>query len=327
MNTVQVSQEAGFGRRATGIPIAVRLHRDLPLFVPDAHHGARDADLRPQEHLHEKRQRAIQRLGAVLGQDLRRNVRHGGRYRHPAGVPVRDQLGRLLRLLRRHNRPDPGDGGSLRVLPGVRVRGAVPLRRAPVRAEGSLVLLSHGLPRNLGVGLLHHRDQRLGAAPGRLPDTRERQHRARRLLGGPAQLLDVPAVRAQHGRSRGVWCLRHGGPRSLLPALEQARGLRTHLRQGRGNSGRAGQPLDALPERALLQRAGSRAPACRPRRDGGAVRDGEARGYRVYRPARRRKQAHRQPHRSAACAQLTDLPELERRGEGPRGLPREELAG
>ena len=79
---------------------------------------------------------SLQHRRAVLGQDLRHHLRDGRRHRHPAGVPVRHQLGSLLRVRRRHHRPDPGDGGRLRVLPGVRVRGAVPLRGANVSGRG-----------------------------------------------------------------------------------------------------------------------------------------------------------------------------------------------
>src|SRR5215218_720099 len=73
----------------------------------------------------------------------------------------------------------------------------------------------------LGLRLLHHHDERLGTAPRRLQDPRERQHRARQLLGGSAQLVDLRAVRAQHGRCSGVWGLCDGWPRGLLRARPQ----------------------------------------------------------------------------------------------------------
>ena len=73
-------------------------------------------------------QRAIQRSRAVLGTHLRPQLRHGGRDGHPARIPVRDQLGPVLQLRRRDDRPDPGDGGGLRVLSGIDLSGAVSVR-------------------------------------------------------------------------------------------------------------------------------------------------------------------------------------------------------
>ena len=81
------------------------------------------------------RRRALQRGRPVLGPDLRPQLRHGRRDRHPDGVPVRDQLGAVLPLLRRGRRPGPGDGGRVRVLPRVDVPGAVPVRREAARPE------------------------------------------------------------------------------------------------------------------------------------------------------------------------------------------------
>ena len=44
---------------------------------------------------------------------------HGRRYRNPDGVPIRNQLVCLLRLRRRHHRPNPGYGRRFRLFPGV----------------------------------------------------------------------------------------------------------------------------------------------------------------------------------------------------------------
>ncbi len=64
------------------------------------------------------------------GTDLRPQFRDGGRDGHPDGISVRHQLGAVLAAFAGERRgSDPGDGGGLRVHPGVDLSGAVSLRR------------------------------------------------------------------------------------------------------------------------------------------------------------------------------------------------------
>ena len=161
------------------------------------------------------RRRVVQRGRPVLGADLRPQLRDGGRDRHPDGVPVRDQLGAVLQLRRRGHRPDPGDGGRLRLLPRVDVPGAVPLRREAARPEGAPRGGRRPVPGLVALGLLHHRRQRLHAAPGRLPAGRGRRAAPREFPGVPLQPLGALAVRPQHdwprsSRRRSSW--RPSGP-------------------------------------------------------------------------------------------------------------------
>ena len=80
----------------------------------------------------------------------------------------------------------------------------------------------------------------------------------------------------------------------------QARGAGQDLPQGRRHRGRAREPLDALPDGRLLQRAGRRAPAGGARRDGGALRVRERGRHSPCRPARCREPEHRKPDRRSA---------------------------
>ena len=157
------------------------------------------------------------------------------------------------------------------------------------RAEGALVLVAHGLPRHLGFGLLHHHHQLLDAEPCRLQGAGERQHRAERLLGGPAQPLDVRAVRAQHGRGGGVRVVRDGRARGLLPARAQGRGVRQDLRQGRrhGRRDRAASGCSSRAGTSPANRSPSKQPVALAAMEGHFEIGAQA-GPGPYRPARRR---------------------------------------
>ena len=66
------------------------------------------------------------------------NFAVGRRHRHPDGVPVRHQLGGVLEVRRRRDRPDARDGRAVRVLPRVELPRPAGLRRAPARPPRAL---------------------------------------------------------------------------------------------------------------------------------------------------------------------------------------------
>ena len=82
---------------------------------------------------------------AILGTYLRHQFRLRGGHRHPHGVRVRHQLGAVLALFRRRDRPAAGNGGRLQLLPGVGLSGAVPLRRKAAVETDALVLGRDGV--------------------------------------------------------------------------------------------------------------------------------------------------------------------------------------
>ena len=110
------------------------------------------------------RRRALPSGRALLGEDLRHQFRDGRGDRHPDGIPVRHQLGAVLKVRRRRDRADAGHGGSLFVLSGVDLSGAVRVWREaaqPTMHWLSAFLVFAGL---LAFGILHHRHRRLDAA-------------------------------------------------------------------------------------------------------------------------------------------------------------------
>ena len=118
------------------------------------------------------------------------------------GIPMEFQFGtnwaRILPVRRRHHRADAGDGGALRLLPGVGIPGALPLRReeaGPARPPGDGL---RPLPRLLALRLLHHRHKRVHAAPGRLHVGAGWQPGAGPLLDVRAEPLGGLAIRTQH---------------------------------------------------------------------------------------------------------------------------------
>ena len=202
-------------RRSVLAPPAVRLHHHLPLPVPPADDGA-GASSSSSSRWRALRtgERALRRRRALLGPHLRHQLRRRRGHRHPDGVPVRDQLGALLQLRRRGHRPDAGDGGHVRLLPRVAPSWGSSCsarsgsrRGAPRRPRIALCR------RHLALRLLHHRHQRLHAAPGRHvvgPDGRLELGDFWAFLLNPWALL---AVLAQHDR-RGGDRRRSSWPRS-----------------------------------------------------------------------------------------------------------------
>ena len=77
---------------------------------------------------------------ALLGQDLRHQLRHRRGDRHSDGIPVRHQLGALLAARRRSDRQTLAMEGVLLVLSRVDVPRPVSLRREAAEPEGALVV-------------------------------------------------------------------------------------------------------------------------------------------------------------------------------------------
>ena len=227
----------------------VRFHDHLSLPVPAVDDGAGPAHRGVQVARPAAPRRVVQRSRPLLGADLRPQLRHGRGDRHPDGVPVRHQLVGVLPLLRRGRRPGPGDGGPFRVLPRVDVPGAVPLRREAARPEGA-----PGGGRRPGaglvaLGLLHHRRQRLHAAPGRLPAGRGRGAPPREFPGLHLQPLGVVAIRPQHAGLARHGVVRRGRRGGLLVADGPARPARRDLPARGGHRGVGLQPAGRLPGR------------------------------------------------------------------------------
>ena len=196
--------------------------RHLPLPVSPAHNGAGAADRGAENARHPHRQRALQPVGALLGQDFRHQLRPRRGDRHPHGIPIRHQLGALLALRRRRDRPNAGHGRRIRLLFGIRVSRFVPLRREAAEQVGTLDCRPAGSARLVDLGILHHRHRRLDAAPGGLFHRAERQRTAPELLGPGAEPVGVVAVRAQHERRHDHGLVCHGRAGRLVSAHTQA---------------------------------------------------------------------------------------------------------
>ena len=181
------------------------------------------------------RRGTLQPRGPLLGQDLRHQLRHGRRHRHPDGVPVRHQLGAVLEAA-------GGVIGQTLAMEGVfsfflesTLPGALPVRRKAAGPEGALVRGVHGVPGLVAFRLLHHRHERLDAAPGGLRDRRERADRADQPLGAAAEPVGPVAVPAQHDRLGGDGGLRDGVRRRVLPAAAASTRIRPDVLEARGD--------------------------------------------------------------------------------------------
>ena len=173
------------------------------------------------------RQGEVPQADQVLRQALPDQLRDGRGHRHRAGVPVRDELERLLPLRRRHLRCAAGPRGPARVLPGVHLPRAVDLRLGPAAEEAPPGHHLDRRDRHHPQRLLHPGRQLLHAEPGRLHLQRgPRPGRADRLRGGADQPggaghLPAPDRRLLHGR-RGV----RGRRRGLAPPQDRQGGAR-----------------------------------------------------------------------------------------------------
>ena len=109
------------------------------------------------------------------------------------GIVMEFQFGtnwaRVLQVRRRHLRRPAGGRGRLRLLPGIRLPRALPLRPQPRLQGRALVLHPHGRRRRDHFGLLDHRREFLAADAGRLRRA-QRPRGTDKLLGGGLQPVD-----------------------------------------------------------------------------------------------------------------------------------------
>ena len=252
--------------------MAVRHHDHLPFLLCAGHDRSLNDRRRIRDRLAASPQPRDAAADQVLRQALHDQLRPRPGHRHRPGVPVRDELERLLKLRRRHLRRTSGDRGPARVLPGVHLPGPVDLwvGQAPCQASRGLYVARGS--RHLVVGLLHPRSQLLHAAPRRLPlQPGDRSRRDDRLLSrtdqqGPAG--DVPAHidRRVHGR----WRSGHGGW-PVAPAQAGRRQQRPHV-PARHPCRRVGHPC------GRCGRHGLRRPPGQGHDRGPADEDGLSRG-------------------------------------------------
>ncbi len=302
-----------------------------------------------RDRLVRHRGRDLEAPDEVLGQALPHQLRDGRRDGHRPGVPVRDELVRVLALRGRRVRRPARDRGTARVLPRVHLPRAVDLRlgeaaaaRAPRRDLAGrdrlqrLGLLDPGRellhaaadglraaqrPRGDGE-LLGARQQspRVRAVPAR---ARRRVH-GRRLLRARHQRL-APRTREGRGDARGVPAL-VPDRRGLRPRLRD-RGERRGARAGAVHGARAadedGRGRGALGDRRpgadVAVHLGPRAGAARPLRSQGARPAELPRAQ----PLRGRGEGHQEPagrvrgalrSRRLRAARDVDLLELPRDG-------------
>ena len=186
--------------RARAVALAVRDDDALPLHLRPDHARARaaargDADARVPPP---GGAREVAAADSILRRPLPDQLRDRCRDRARAGVPVRDELGRLLELRRRRLRVAARDRGPRGVHARVDLHRPLGLRARPAEPESAPADDLPGLARHLGVGVLHHRRQLVDAEPGRLPD--QRGDRARR---GDGHLPDpLPGVHRRRLRPR-----------------------------------------------------------------------------------------------------------------------------
>ena len=217
---------------------------------------------------------------------------------------------RFSRVRRRRHRPDARDGRHVRVLPRVELpRRCCVFGERRLGPRGHFLAAARALRRQLALRLLHHRDQRLHAAPGRPRDRRRRHPRQlARLLGVPVQ--PVGASRSTRTRWRPAWSRRRSWWR---PSARTTRSRGSHLEHARA------VPPDRRRRRARVAACSSRsrpaisqaklvaaAPAGRARRDGGTLRERAARRHHDHRPAQR-DGAARSTTRSSSPAFLSFL--------------------
>ena len=203
----------------------------------------------------------------VLGEDLHRDVRVRLGHGHHDGVLLRNELGGLLEVRRRHLRCAAGRRGAARVLPGVHVPG-----RAAVRAQARVAEVLHGVGLARSVGPVDPHRELVDADPGRRGAVRRRlEGRHHRLPDrgdepvGMAALLAHHRGRAHHGRVRG-----HGRFR-VVPHQEPPQGIRHEDDEAGRRGGHRGQ-LRHAGHGSFLRRHRRRGAAHEACHDGGHVR-------------------------------------------------------
>ena len=245
------------------------------------------------------------------------------------GIPMEFQFGTnwapLQPVRGQRDRTDARDGGALRVLPGIELPVASGLGGATALAGRALPRRGGPVRRELGLRLLHHRDQCLHAAPGRVRGRRGWHAPDRGLPGLRAESVGARPVRPQHGRRGGHRRLRHGRGGRVLHADRAASADRPALPPAR----RRGGPRRERARRGHRRSAGQdgrRPSAGGPGRHGGPFRERSPRRARDHRPAQCRGAPAGQPRGDPVGALVPRLRDVPRRGAGPRRVSAGRLA-
>ena len=218
--------------------------------------------------------RAVERRGPLLDPDLRDQLRGRRRHRHPDGVPVRHQLGAVLPLRgqRRSGRRSRWRACS-RSSSSRRFLSLLVLGEKRLRRVGHFLAAVGAVRRQLALRLLHHRDERLHAAPGR---PRGRRGRHARLVDFGAYLLNPWAlVQYAHNMAAAVvtgsFVVAAVGAYYTLPGRHaSARGSSC----GSGSiAGLVASVLVAFPTGDRQAKMVAASPAGGARRDGGPLRE------------------------------------------------------
>ena len=266
-------------------PPAVRVHHHLSLHLSSADDGAGPAHRRTEDRCAAHRPDRMGRCGAVLDSDLCRELRRWSGHRRAHGIPVRHQLGSLLQVRGRCDWPDPGDGGTVRVLPRIDLCRPARLWRAAPRTPRALPLRGRPARRHLALGLLHRLHERIHAVSHRPRHRPGRDALSRRLLGVSPEPLGSGPVRAHDdclGRDRLV---RHGQRRRVLCPPGTASRARTDI-SARWRHRRTGvERARGVPDRRPAGEARREAPAHRARGNGRPLRDRFDGRHRPHRPA------------------------------------------
>ena len=199
--------------------------------------------------------RAVQHRRALLGQNLRHHLRDGRGHRHPHGVPVRHQLGALLRRTGAIIAQTLAMEGAFAfflesAFLGIFLFGERLFGQRMHWLAAVLVWLGTWLSGCFIIATNAWMQHPVGYTV--LPDG---TFALTRLLGGALQLLDRPPVPAHHERRGDHRQLRDGRPRRLLPAGGPAPGLRQDLRDHRRDR-RASSPAASSSSPAATWKGG-----------------------------------------------------------------------
>ena len=156
-----------------------------------------------------------------------------------------------------------------------------------ISKRDALVFGGDGLAGLVDLGILHHRDRRVDAAPGGLRPPARRAVRGAQLLAAAAESLGPAAVRAQHDRRGGDGLVCDGGGGRVLPAGGPPHGVRAHLSEGGRDCGRDLVDRHHLSHRRPARQVRGAQPAGGDCGDGGAIPHRDRRGDRADGPAQR----------------------------------------
>ena len=256
---------------------------------------------------------------ALLGEDLRHQLRARRGDRHPHGIPVRHQLGAVLAVRRRRHRPDAGHGRHVRLLPGVRVPRPVPLRREAAEPMAALVQRrSWSLPA---------RGCRATSSSPPTPGCSTRSAMSRMPTAACSSssfwaLVLNPWARWQYAHNMsgavitGSFVMAAVGAFYLLSRKHAEQGsifVRIGVIAGTASS----SLLQLFPTGDGQGRNGRAPSAGDAGRNGSAVHIAAGAPLVIIGQPDVEQQKHRQPAARAQDAELPHLPALERRGEGP----------